>query len=733
MESRGNLNEEKRILGEGNESHEPSIVLTPHNASTKSSAFLQTPAPRPVVPRGFIPPGFSNTSVVPRSAIRHDSKVQISEIDNHLVYDTLNSSMERKSDDKTVKQPDDQSHLHISHHAGTSDLLVNGEGFDSNRRALQHTADVSNQDFATPILEDIFGNSLTMNGWWLIYFNGGPINELSHVDAKAAKTIGASVPALTCVDLEHSILSEMNHHKNQQAMDIMTDSLKQRKADKTSALGKNPTLEAIFGSAFVKELQAVDAPVSTKRDSFISGMCSLIFNDRTNALSSDCSIWVMMKDPGYAQSNLPVGNPDRNPYDMMEHNSSYHNIHAHSSPPQFPSQHMSQGQPMLNRLDAQHPAHHHMRFPDTMIGRDPLAIHQFSLGHQVFNQPRPVGYDPPSQLPMMQKQVHMQGSVPPAHLLRQYSGNLPRPPYPYSQVHGFGQELDPMQGFHISRQQPGYGGIGSSPTGPAHAIDITREAIRQGADAVIAVGGDGTLHEVVNGFFWAGKTVKNNDREATYSTALGLIPLGTGSDFARTFGWRNDPHEAIERISRGLRSKVDVGVISGGDGEFHYFINVADIHLSAKAGYYSSRYKRFGNLCYVIGALQGFMEHKNQDFRIKVDDGDWEMCPQVTTMCIGNAKFFGGGMKITPYADPSSGNLEVVTLQDFKWYDFILKMHKLYNGTHLSVKNVTSRRVQSIEVEDMSDSSIFVQSDGEHLGFLPRKFHILPAAIEMLT
>ncbi|CAM8911336.1 unnamed protein product [Rhodiola kirilowii] len=618
-------------------------------------------------------------------------------------------------------------------------------------------------------------------------------------------------------------------------MDIMTDSLKQRKADKTSALGKNPTLEAIFGSAFVKELQAVDAPVSTKRDSFISGMCSLIFNDRTNALSSDCSIWVMMKDPGYAQSNLPVGNPDRNPYDMMEHNSSYHNIHAHSSPPQFPSQHMSQGQPMLNRLDAQHPAHHHMRFPDTMIGRDPLAIHQFSLGHQVFNQPRPVGYDPPSQLPMMQKQVHMQGSVPPAHLLRQYSGNLPRPPYPYSQVHGFGQELDPMQGFHISRQQPGYGGIGSSPTvrlpstsesqprfhlempichfysvaiggalapgeadaaasrlrrcsgslqppsgalfppprarlrlvnrrewrtgedwkrllpyvrsrlggdcivsfvfnsGPAHAIDITREAIRQGADAVIAVGGDGTLHEVVNGFFWAGKTVKNNDREATYSTALGLIPLGTGSDFARTFGWRNDPHEAIERISRGLRSKVDVGVISGGDGEFHYFINVADIHLSAKAGYYSSRYKRFGNLCYVIGALQGFMEHKNQDFRIKVDDGDWEMCPQVTTMCIGNAKFFGGGMKITPYADPSSGNLEVVTLQDFKWYDFILKMHKLYNGTHLSVKNVTSRRVQSIEVEDMSDSSIFVQSDGEHLGFLPRKFHILPAAIEMLT
>ncbi|KAL9673246.1 hypothetical protein QQ045_029500 [Rhodiola kirilowii] len=275
-------------------------------------------------------------------------------------------------------------------------------------------------------------------------------------------------------------------------------------------------------------------------------------------------------------------------------------------------------------------------------------------------------------------------------------------------------------------------------SGPAHAIDITREAIRQGADAVIAVGGDGTLHEIVNGFFWAGKPVKNNDPEATNSTALGLIPLGTGSDFARTFGWLAFYIMISFIYLVGIRSRVDVGVVTGGDGELHYFINVADIHLSAKAGFYSSKYKKFGKLCYVIGALQAFMGHKNQDFRIKVDDGNWEMCPQVTAMCIGNAKFFGGGMKITPNADPSSGSLEVVTLQDFKWYDFILKMHKLYNGTHLSVKNVTSRSVKSIEVEDTSNSnsnsnSIFVQSDGEHLGFLPRKFHILPAGIEMLN
>ncbi|KAK8504140.1 hypothetical protein V6N13_132033 [Hibiscus sabdariffa] len=270
-------------------------------------------------------------------------------------------------------------------------------------------------------------------------------------------------------------------------------------------------------------------------------------------------------------------------------------------------------------------------------------------------------------------------------------------------------------------------------SGPSHAIDITREAIKEGADAVIAVGGDGTLHEVVNGFFWDGKPVANQKTEAVHSTALGLIPLGTGSDFARTLGWKNDPCEAIERIAKGVRSRIDVGVISREGEGSHYFINVADIHLSAKAGYYASRYKKFGNLCYVIGALQAFMGHRNQDLRIKVNEGEWKTCSQVTALCVGNAKYFGGGMKITPNADPCSGSFEVVILQDFKWYDFLLKLHKLYNGTHLSVNNVTSRNVYTIEVDDISGSGdIFIQSDGEYLGFLPRKLSILPAAIEMI-
>ncbi|KAI7735326.1 hypothetical protein M8C21_029743 [Ambrosia artemisiifolia] len=175
---------------------------------------------------------------------------------------------------------------------------------------------------------------------------------------------------------------------------------------------------------------------------------------------------------------------------------------------------------------------------------------------------------------------------------------------------------------------------------------------------VVAVGGDGTLHEVVNGFFWGGKPVSKHDSKVPHTTSLGLIPLGTGSDFARTFGWSNDPVDAIERLVKGSRSLIDVGVITKDGGDLHYFINVADIHLSAKAGYHASKYKRFGSLCYVIGALQAFFGHDNHDLKIRVNDGEWELYPKVTALCIGNAQFFGGGMRITPNAHPSSGNFE---------------------------------------------------------------------------
>ncbi|XP_078437854.1 diacylglycerol kinase family protein [Wolffia australiana] len=269
-------------------------------------------------------------------------------------------------------------------------------------------------------------------------------------------------------------------------------------------------------------------------------------------------------------------------------------------------------------------------------------------------------------------------------------------------------------------------------TGPCQASEITRKAIRDGADAVIAVGGDGTLNEVLNGFFEEGKPVSAYGPETGCSTALGLVPMGTGSDFIRTFGWGSDPCEAVDRIARGKRSKIDVGVVTGCSGGPRYFVNVSAIHLSAKSTFYSSKYKRLGSLCYVFGAFQAFIGHKNLTFRIKVDDDDWEILEKTTTICIGNAKYYGGGIKITPNASPMSGDLQVVIFQNFEWYDFVAKLPKLYVGSHLSEKGVSVKSVQSIEIETMDQSDeIYVECDGDCIGFLPRKFSLLPRSVEM--
>ncbi|KAL3680980.1 hypothetical protein R1sor_023936 [Riccia sorocarpa] len=278
-------------------------------------------------------------------------------------------------------------------------------------------------------------------------------------------------------------------------------------------------------------------------------------------------------------------------------------------------------------------------------------------------------------------------------------------------------------------------------SGPQHATQLTREAIHEGAGAVVAVGGDGTLHEVVNGFFDNGELTRSKDRSESIEpkTALGLLPMGTGSDFARIFDWSKDVNKAIDRLCKGERKKIDVGrVIYGKERKERYFINVADLHLSAKAGFFAGMHKQLGNLCYVIGALRGFQGHKNRDLKIRVDGGEWETWSNVTAICIGNSKYFGGGMKITPSADPSSGDLEAVILRDFKWHDFLLKLHTLYLGTHVLQKNVFSMKVRSIDVTEVDNFSnddypgTYIQADGEHLGFLDASISVVPSAIDFI-
>eukprot|EP00898_Chlorokybus_atmophyticus_P008860 jgi/Chlat1/8976/Chrsp94S08272 len=271
---------------------------------------------------------------------------------------------------------------------------------------------------------------------------------------------------------------------------------------------------------------------------------------------------------------------------------------------------------------------------------------------------------------------------------------------------------------------------------PKHAEEIAREAVRDGAQAVIAVGGDGTISEVVNGFFEDGKPVSKRGTSSQSTTAMGIVPMGTGSDFIKTFGWNTDAHAAIDRIVVGRRMPLDVGRIRT-RGKERYFCNVASVGLSAQSAALAERWKWTGLLTYTVATLQAFTKHSNQACKIRIDDGPWQELPALTAMAIGNGKFFGGGMKITPNADPSDGSLEVVTFQDYGLVSFALRSFQLFRGTHVSARGVQVRRARKLEIARMDTDSLsplpfLVDADGEAAGVTPATFEVIPGAIELL-
>ncbi|CAI5484746.1 unnamed protein product, partial [Closterium sp. Yama58-4] len=187
-------------------------------------------------------------------------------------------------------------------------------------------------------------------------------------------------------------------------------------------------------------------------------------------------------------------------------------------------------------------------------------------------------------------------------------------------------------------------------------------------------------------------------------------------------------------ITAGQRRAVDVGRVQlPACAVDRCFINVADVHLSARVGREAVSLKALGPLCYAVAAFKAFPKHRNLDLCIRKDNGPWETLPAVTTIALGNANYYGGGMKICPHANPSSGSLDVVTICGYTVLGFILRGLHLFSGTHLGFKGVDNYSAEVIEMKvaaaegDNNEASqeVYVEGDGEALGHLPAVFREL--------
>lgn len=267
-------------------------------------------------------------------------------------------------------------------------------------------------------------------------------------------------------------------------------------------------------------------------------------------------------------------------------------------------------------------------------------------------------------------------------------------------------------------------------TQPGHATQLCRQALAEGAERIVAVGGDGTNHEVLNGF-WdpAAGTINQN-------ACLSCLPSGTGSDFARSLGSPTRIKALAERLQSGTERQIDVGraefVDHQGQAAERLFLNVASLGLSAEVVQAVNRKKRGGSLAYALATMSSVIGQKRSNLELLVDDKP-SVRSDVNLVAIANGAYFGGGMNIAPNAKIDDRGFDLIQVWGWKPLTFILNSPKVYSGAHLDLPGVDEQRgLSRIQVRTQSpETHVLIELDGENLGRLPATFHLLPQALRI--
>lgn len=269
-----------------------------------------------------------------------------------------------------------------------------------------------------------------------------------------------------------------------------------------------------------------------------------------------------------------------------------------------------------------------------------------------------------------------------------------------------------------------------------HATDLTRAALRDGADVVIALGGDGTLNEVVNGFF-------ERDADGSWSSvrpdaAFGLLPAGTGGDFPRTLGTPRVLADAAHGLARARRRHIDVGRLDYLDADGHpatrHFINITSFGIGGLVDRYVNQSSKSlgGRASFFLASTRASLSYHNARVLLSLDGGPAEE-HVVYNVAVSNGRYFGGGMHVAPNAVLDDGLFDVVTIGDVSMPTMLWHAPKIYRGTHLALPFVTVERARRVHAESVDGEEVLLDMDGEQPGRLPATFEILPGAIQVLA
>lgn len=267
---------------------------------------------------------------------------------------------------------------------------------------------------------------------------------------------------------------------------------------------------------------------------------------------------------------------------------------------------------------------------------------------------------------------------------------------------------------------------------PGHAIDLAHEGARDGRPLVVAAGGDGTIHEVVNGLMRA----REDERSA--SPELGVIGLGTGGDFRKALGIDHRLASYVDAIASGRTRAIDVGRFEGGGKGSHYFVNI----LSAGMGGLVDRYvadapRAFGGKAAYFGAsLKALLNARLGHVRCTVTNGGVteEHLLRSFMIAVCNGTYFGGGMKVAPMAAIDDGVFEVVALGATSKLGFALTSGSIYSGRHVGRAGTVHLRGEKVKLELLNHDATgkyLLDVDGEPMGELPVEIEAVPRALTL--
>jgi YegS/Rv2252/BmrU family lipid kinase len=256
---------------------------------------------------------------------------------------------------------------------------------------------------------------------------------------------------------------------------------------------------------------------------------------------------------------------------------------------------------------------------------------------------------------------------------------------------------------------------------PGHLRELALHAAEDGAALVVAVGGDGTVNEVASGI------------AGIDGVELAVIPRGTGVDFVRTYEIPSKLDAAVEVAVRGATREIDAGRVGyrawSGEAEEGWFVNAAGVGMSGAVAKRTNESSKAlgGKVSYLWSTVAVFARWRNTEVRVSVDDEI--RGGRMHEVVVANGRYLGGGMMLTPEAEPDDGLFDVLLIGDINKADLARTLPKIYRGTHLPHPKAELLRGRTVSVD--ADVPLPIQLDGEQPGTTPVRFEVVPRALRL--